>query len=216
MSDVEDMVAEAKKPGVFSIVNTVKGRGYPKSTVDVYISEDIAHKAAQVEEMLGEIQNQMDSKSTSPNELKSLSKHHEKLIEQKEALLQEISNDKYVFHITGIPEGERDSIEKKAYQKYPAKYDNDRNPFTGESTKKEINDPDRQRFFTVLLWAAHIEKVVNPNGDEQKGITPEEAQELRNHLPVASISKITEAIEKIRAATAVFMMSVNEDFLAKS
>jgi hypothetical protein len=35
-------------------------------------------------------------------------------------------------------------------------------------------------------------------------------------MPLASITAITEAIEKMRAATALFMMSVNEDFLAKS
>ncbi len=218
MSDQEiiEAVEQAKKPGTFSIVDAVKGRGYPKSAVDIYLSEDIAHYAAEIDEKINNLQSEMDSKSITPKSLKALSEQHEKMIDQKYKLVKEMSDDKYVFHITGIPEGDRDAIEKKAYEKYPAKYDNDRNPFSGESTKKEINDPDRQKLFTVLLWAAHIEKVVDPSGAEQNGITPQEAQELRNYLPVASISKITESIEKIRAASAVFMMSVNEDFLAKS
>ena len=216
MSEVEDMVNEAKKPGVFNIVDAVKGRGYPKSQVNVFISEDVAHYAAEVDEKINQLQNEMDSKSATPNSLKILSEQHDNLVEQKEKLVQEMSEDKYVFHITGIPEGDRDAIEKKAYEKYPPKYENDRNPFSGELSKKEVNDPDRQKYFTVLLWAAHIEKVVDPSGSEQNGITPQEAQELRNYLPLASIGKITEAIEKIRAASALFMMSVNEDFLARS
>lgn len=216
MSDVEDMVNEAKKPGVFKIVDVVKGRGYPKNTVDVYISEDLAHTAAALDEKINQLQESMDSKSVTPQGRKALANQHEKLVEEKEKLVAEISEDKYVFHITGISEGDRESLEKKAYEKYPAKYDTDRNPFTGESTKKEIGDLDRQKFFTVLLWSAHIEKIVSPSGDEQNGISPEDASELRNHLPVASISRITEAIEKIRAASAMFMMTVNDDFLAKS
>jgi len=216
LSDVEDMVNEAKKPGVFKIVDVVKGRGYPKNTVDVYISEDLAHTAAALDEKINQLQESMDSKSVTPQGRKALANQHEKLVEEKEKLVAEISEDKYVFHITGISEGDRESLEKKAYEKYPAKYDTDRNPFTGESTKKEIGDLDRQKFFTVLLWSAHIEKIVSPSGDEQNGISPEDASELRNHLPVASISRITEAIEKIRAASAMFMMTVNDDFLAKS
>jgi len=216
LSDVEDMVNEAKKPGVFKIVDVVKGRGYPKNTVDVYISEDLAHTAAALDEKINQLQESMDSKSVTPQGRKALANQHENLVEEKEKLVAEISEDKYVFHITGISEGDRESLEKKAYEKYPAKYDTDRNPFTGESTKKEIGDLDRQKFFTVLLWSAHIEKIVSPSGDEQNGISPEDASELRNHLPVASISRITEAIEKIRAASAMFMMTVNDDFLAKS
>jgi hypothetical protein len=80
----------------------------------------------------------------------------------------------------------------------------------------EIQNPDRDRYFTGLLWQAHIKKIVDPQGNEQEGITVEDAFELRRSLPLASIGKITEAIEKMRAATAVFMMTVDEDFLAKS
>ena len=59
-------------------------------------------------------------------------------------------------------------------------------------------------------------KITAPDGSEQDGISVEDASELRRSLPIASASKITDAIEKMRVATAVFMLSVDEDFLAKS
>jgi ribosome maturation factor RimP len=42
LSDIEEMVEEAKSPGKFNIVDAVRGRAYPKNTVDVFIDEELA------------------------------------------------------------------------------------------------------------------------------------------------------------------------------
>ena len=82
--------------------------------------------------------------------------------------------------------------------------------------KEEIDNVDRDRYFSDSLWEAYIVKIVAPDGEEQEGINMEEARELRRSLPAASVAKISEGIEKLRIASAAFMMSINEDFLAKS
>jgi hypothetical protein len=121
-----------------------------------------------------------------------------------------------VFHFEGISEGKRQDIYDSTLKKFPMEYEKTRNPYTGKMEKEEIDSIERDRYFSDLLWEAHIVNIVSPDGDEQDGITLEEATALRRTLPAASAARISETIEKLRIASAAFMMSLNEDFLAKS
>jgi hypothetical protein len=209
------MVESAKKPGVFNIVDAVKGRGYPTTEIDVFLDEDVAYMAAEIEAELVRLGGEMDKVSDS-KELGRMTEVYEKFVEKKDAIIQDMGGTKYTFHLRGISEGQRNDLYDKAVELYPLKFDNDRNPLTGESNKKEVESEPRNKYFTDMLWSAYIVKIVAPDGSEQVGISVEDAKELRRSLPIASASKITESIEKMRAATAIFMLSVNEDFLAKS
>lgn len=215
MSDIEEMVEDAKKPGKFNIVDVVKGRGYPTSQVDVFLDEDAAYLATKVEEEIKKLGLEMDKTSDS-SELKKITKLYEEFISKKQKIIEEMGGSRYVFHLRGISEGQRNDLYDKTLAEYPMKYETDRNPLTGESTKKEIEDEQRNKYFTDLLWSSYITKIVAPDGSEQEGISFEDARELRRSLPIAAASKITDSIEKMRVATAVFMLSVDEDFLAKS
>jgi hypothetical protein len=123
---------------------------------------------------------------------------------------------KYTFTVKGISEGKRDELYKVATEKYPLEYNETKNVYTGEISREEIESEERDSLLTSLLWSAHITKIEAPNGDVQDFISPEDAMELRSSLPIASNALINKSIEKIRAATAMFMISVDEDFLAKS
>jgi hypothetical protein len=215
VSEVEEMVENAKKPGVFNIVDAVKGRGYPTTEIDVFLDEDVAYMAAQIEVELSKLGAEMDRVSDT-KELSEMTKIYEEFIDKKENMINEMGGTKYTFHLRGISEGDRSDLYDKAVELYPLKFENDRNPLTGESNKKEIESEPRNKYFTDMLWSAYIVKIVAPDGAEQVGISVDDAKELRRSLPIASASKITDAIEKMRAATAIFMLSVNEDFLAKS
>jgi hypothetical protein len=96
------------------------------------------------------------------------------------------------------------------------KYDKSRSPLTGMVEKEEIEDPERDRYFTTLLWQSHITKIVAPDGSGARGSHLRRCPELRRILPLAAITTITEGNRKMRASHCVVMMSVNEDFLAKS
>lgn len=215
MSDIEEIVEKAKKPGTFNIVDAVRGRGYPTTEVDIFLDEDVAYLATKVEDEIKKISSQMD-KTSNTDELKEITSVYEEYVSKKEKIVEEMGGSRYVFHLTGISEGERNDLYDKAVELYPIEYETDRNPLSGEINKKEKESEARNKYFTDLLWSRYITKIVAPDGSEQVGITLEDARELRRTLPIASATRITEAIEKMRAATAIFMLSVNEDFLAKS
>lgn len=206
MSDatVEELVNESKKPGIFSIVNVIKGRAYPSDDVTVYLDEETAYKAAKLQERLRD-------------EAGTLSeKEYSELDKELKAAVDELESKKYIFSIKGISEGRREELLNLSVAQYPLEYSEQKNPFTGEVTRTELEDRGRDALFTNFIWAEHIVKIVSPEGDEQQSITAEEVRELRAALPLASAAAINEAIEKIRVSTAVFMASVDEDFLAKS
>lgn len=215
MSDIEQIVEQAKAPGKFNIVDVLKGRGYPTDEVDVFIDESVAFVASDLEDKIRKLSEKMEAEKDK-SKLDEVLKKYEDLMNEKDALIKEMGGTRYVFHIQGISEGQRDDIWKKSVERFPIKHDTDRNPLTGKVDRVEVQNPERDKYFTGLLWQAHIKKIVDPEGNEQDGITVEDAFELRRSLPLASIGKITEAIEKMRAATTVFMMTVDEDFLAKS
>lgn len=217
MSDVEDMVNEAKKPGVFNIVNAVKERAFPESFLDIYLDESLAFILSELDEALSEAGKSIDGKKAlSKKEVDAFEKRRDEILDRKNELVDQMGGAKYVFHIKGISEGSRQDIYDKTVEKFPIKYEKNRNPFTGALEKEEIEEVDRDRYFSDSLWQAHIVKIVAPDGDEQDGISLEDATELRRSLPAASVAKISEGIEKLRIASAAFMMSINEDFLAKS
>lgn len=217
MSDIEEMVEEARKPGKFKIIDAVKDRAFPESFLDIYLDEALAFLIAELDEAMEETGNSMDrKKALSKKEVDEFEKRRDEIIDRKNELIEQMGGGKYVFHIKGISEGVRQDIFDKAIEKFPMKYEKNRNPYTGAMEKEEISDIDRDRYFSDMLWQAHIVKIVAPDGEEQEGISLEEATELRRNLPAASVAKISEGIEKLRIASAAFMMSINEDFLAKS
>jgi len=214
--EIIESVEKAKKPGTFKIMDVLQERAFPTEEVEVYLDEEAAYLASQIDDQLKEMQKKIDKSSDASKELKELNAKYEEIVAKKDALVEEIGGSRFVFHLTGISEGKREDLYELCLKKYPMKYETDRNPFTGQGEKKEINDPDRDKYFTNLVWQAHIAKIVDPSGDIQEGITYDEAVELRRSLPLSATTYINNAIEKLRTATAVFLMSVNEDFLAKS
>jgi len=216
MSDIEEMVNAAKKPGTFNIVDAVKNRAYPKDQVDVFIDEGVAFRVAEINEAIDSIGKAMDKKGVDKKTLDTLLAKREEVLDSRDKLIEEMGGTKYVFHLTGISEGVRQDLFDKAVTKFPIKHEQKMSQITGEIEKEEIENIERDRYFTALLWQAGVQKILSPDGEEQEGISFEDALELRRSLPLASLTTITEALEKMRAATALFLMSVGEDFLAKS
>jgi hypothetical protein len=214
-SDIVEMLEEAKAPGNFKIVDVLKDRAFPTDEVSIFIDEDAAFMAAEVEAQINKMGDKMDG-TVDSKELEEFTKRHEELVERLDKIKEEMGGTRYVFYLQGISEGVREDLFEKSVEKYPIQHEVDRNPLTGEVERREKESPKRDRLFTNLIWQAHIKKIVAPDGSVQEGITLEDAVELRRALPLASSGKITEAIEKLRTATALFMLSTDENFLAKS
>jgi hypothetical protein len=208
--EIREVVDQAKAPGTFKIVDVLKERAYPTSQVTVHIDEESAYRAAAIKDELSRIDSaRSKSKSASSEKEAGLL---EKLEEQTELL----KKSAYTFYLRGISEGKRDELFRRVKVKYPIEYDQQIDIVSGGMKKVEKDSPERDSLFTDLLWEHHIQKIVDPDGNEQVGVSYTEVKEMRQNMPVAAIARINEAIEKMRISSAVFMMEVDEDFLAKS
>jgi hypothetical protein len=210
MSEVEkevvELVEEVTDKKTFNILDAISNRSYPHTAVNVYLNESLAFEAAELEEKIDEL-NISEAKEDLDKSIK--------LQEKLDGLVAELDAQKYVFHVYGISEGERDGLLESCKVKYPVEYDEETNPYTGAITRVEKENPERDRLFTILLWKAQIRKIVDASGSVQENLAEHDVEQLRTNLPIACIAEINNAIEKVRAATAVFMAKVNQDFLAK-
>lgn len=204
---IDEAVADAKAPGTFSILNVLEERAYPREDVVVFLDEQSAYAAAQLQERIDEL-----GKSKSLD----IQADIDALIVERDKLVEKLESQKYVFTIIGISEGLREDLMLEAAEKFPLEYSENKNPLTGEVKREEIENKERDRLFTNLLWHSQIEKIIATDGSMQDNVTIKDVEALRRQLPIAAIGAITQSIERLRVSTAVFMMSVNEDFLAKS
>jgi hypothetical protein len=202
-----ELAKEAKKPGTFNIINVLKDRAFPVEQVNVYLNEQAAYDAAKLQEQIDEL-----AKSSAKQDIDLA----QKLADERDVIISQLEKRRYDFHITGISEGKRNELQDECLEKFPMEYDENKNPFTGEVAKQEKENKARDRYFTNLIWHESITKIVDPSGSVQEKVTLEDVENLREFLPLASIGAITQSIEKLRMSTAMFMISVDEDFLAKS
>lgn len=210
--EVSEIVEQAKKPGTFNILNVLKERAYPETEVTVYLDEKAAYLASEMNDKVKLALAELES----GEENKELEDKLSKLEEARSTLISKLEDSAYVFKIVGISEGTREDIIKKSEEKFPAEYSESKNPITGEVVRTEIPDEKRSELLVNLIWQAHIASIKSPAGEVQDTISLEDIAEIRRVLPVASSAQITQAIEKIRTATVMFMLTVDEDFLAKS
>jgi hypothetical protein len=202
-STPEELVAEAVKPGKFSIVNAIKGRSHPTDTVTIFLDEQTAYLASEVKAKIKDITDEISE---------------ERVLLEAELvdLTKKLKESSATLTVVGIEEGDRDAMLARSIEKFPIQTKRDLNPLTGEFSETDIGDDNRDSHFTNALWQSHITKIVSADGGEQNVITNNDVSVMRTGLPIAAVGKITEAIEKLRVATAIFMLETNEDFLAKS
>ena len=153
MSDIEEAVNEAKSRGKFKIIDAVKDRAFPEMFLDIYLDEALAFLISELDEALADIGNSADKKKAlSKKEVDEFEKRRDEILDRKNELIEKMGGAKYVFHIKGISEGKRQDIYDQAIEKFPMKYEKNRNPYTGGLEKEEVDNVERDRYFTNLLW----------------------------------------------------------------
>jgi predicted RNA-binding protein YlxR (DUF448 family) len=212
--EIREVIDEAKEPKSFNIINVLQERAYPKTSVEVVLDEENSYRASMVKEKIEAIEKKVGTKNASASQKETI----DKLTAELEELLEKLSESKYVFHIRGISEGKREKLIADATKKYPVEYEKgaELSALLGSGGEpREKPSPERDQLFTDFLWQHQIEKIVDPDGNEQTGLGYSDIRALRDNLPLSSAAKINRSIEKIRSATALFMMETGEDFLAK-
>lgn len=208
----QELAEQAKQPGVFNIVDVLNNRGYPKDDVEVILDDNIVYDAAILNENIKDLDRKLDSDPSNND----LSKARDALIEKRDALVAQLASMKYVFTIKGISEGEREKMLNEIQEKFPTEYEETTNPLTGKVTREEIDNPQRNRLYSLKLWSAHIDKITAPDGSVQQSLSEDDVNSLQKLLPIAATAKISESIERLRVAAAMFILGTDEDFLAKS
>jgi hypothetical protein len=209
--EIQEMVEEAKAPGTFNIVNVLTDRAYPKTKVSVSLDEATAYEASLIKEQINELTRRESNAS-------SVTKKISELDAQLSELVEKMNKSTYTFHISGISEGKREELLATARKKYPVEYEatNDiASLLSNNGERQEKSSPERDNLFTDLLWTEHLEMIEDPEGNIQDVITYSDVRTLRHSLPLSALAKINTGIDKVRTATAVFMMETGEDFLAK-
>lgn len=212
--EIRDAVDTAKSKKNFNIINVLNERAYPKDEVSVSLDESTAYRAALVKEEIDELERKLNSKNPTGEQKEKL----DKLTEELESLTEEMMKSSYKFFIQGISEGRREELAREAKKKYPIEYekpDDIASLVGGSSERKEKPSEERDNLFTDLIWKEHIVKIEDPDGNIQDTISYNDVKALRTNLPLSAMAKINTSIEKLRTATAVFMMETGEDFLAK-
>jgi hypothetical protein len=212
--EIRDAVDAAKARGTFNIVNVLAERAYPKSSIVIHLDEQSAYDASVIKEELDELLERVGKHNPSKQQQDRI----DDLTEQVDKLSQKMVESGYIFHIKGISEGKRETLFNDSKKKYPVEYEkpNDLASLTGQKVERvEKESPERDQLFTDFLWREHIYMVEDPDGNTQTDLTYSDIKEIRSSLPLSSLAKINQAIEKIRTSTAIFMMETGEDFLAK-
>lgn len=214
MSDLEEIresVDEAKAPGTFNITSVLKDRGYPKMELVVSVDEESAYQMSLVKKKIDEIEANYSKKEMPAGVVKQ----REELIQEMENLTEKMRSASFTFYLEGISEGKRMELYRQAKKKYPVEYEKDIDISTGKMEKTEKESQERDALYTDLLWEAYIRKIVNANGDEQVGVSYSDVRVMRDNMPISASARLNESIEKLRVASAVFMLETDEDFLAK-
>jgi len=210
--DIRESIDEAKRPGVFKIVDVLKDRAYPKMQVKVSVDEQAAYDANHLKEQI----EKLDAKISKGGKVDKIIKDQEELSQKRDEIVEQLKQSSFTFYLTGISEGRREGLYKKSTAKYPIEYDRDMDLTTGKIEKTEKLSAERDALYTDFLWEASIEKIINESGDEQIGVSYTDVRTMREQMPLSAIARINDSIEKLRVSSAVFMMEVDEDFLAKS
>lgn len=211
VEEIRESVDNAKAKGTFKIIDVLTGRAYPKQSVRVLMDEESGYRAAIIKDRLAEIDIKIAKNPSNPE----LIKERDELIAEQEICMDKLAQSTFTFHLSGISEGKREEIYKKALSKYPIEYDKNQDLLRGETKVTEKESPERDALFTDYLWLECIKSIEDPEGNTQEDITYSDVRAMRTSLPLSAGAAINQGIEKLRVSTAIFMSETGEDFLAK-
>lgn len=192
---------DASAKGVFSFLDRLEGRNYPKLEVPVYLDEEAA---LIVMELAAQ---RADTKD--PDEVNLID-------EQMLSYAPRLEASKYILHLEGISTEAYDAVIDEGNEAHPVKYETEINPLTMAKVRTPIEDEDRDHYFRVHLWAKYIRSVEAPDGSIDSNITPEWVAVFCNKAPIVSLIAVRDAVEKLRMTTDWMDQIQNEDFFPKS
>jgi hypothetical protein len=189
--NVVNLAEAAQKRGKFNLADTIKGRGYPEASVDVYLDSGSAFELEQVNQKLQELSN-----------LGQLEDYDKLNIVARE-LADKIEESKLTFHMRGVGQAIVEDAVKNADKLAPN--------VDGE------DNPEWVKFYLSYLIAANVTKVTDAEGNEDTSkFSMEDMIEIRGIIPVDSWGNLVETMQKLTLAGSYFEAVTDAGFLPKS
>jgi len=192
LEETIEMVKEARKPGNFNLIDTIKGRAYPEREVSVYTNADAAFKLVELDEEMSKVAD------------KDLERYNA-LEAQAQKIAEELQKSKLTFLMRGVGQGVIEEITDRANVLYK---------------KPEDDDHDSEgwfRFYVTALIAANIVRVTDAEGNvHEKQLNIDEMMEIRNNLPADAWSVLINTMQKLTLASGYFKGLTDAGFLPKS
>lgn len=183
-------------PKTFDLAAVLSGINYPERTVDVYFNGDLAYKIASLNQ-------QLEKSSISG------SKEYEKLQKEFDKFIESVKEQKFTFHIKGVPTHVENSINETIRAEYPVK----RNALG----IAEGDTSEADAAYVKLVMRSYISKIVAPDGSVISPPSAEDIDALFNNAPSHVLSVLQDAIVELKTKTAEgFEIGVKSaDFLSQ-
>lgn len=181
-------------PQSFDLFEALSGISFPEEEFSIFFDSQTAHKIFKANRELD---------ATDPTSEGFKEKEEDFL-----ALLDQFQGSQYKITVRGISqEHYRDAIDTLVKE--------------AEALGKEKSQLEIQQFVETrteqLLWAQHIVKIENPQGQVRAPISNEEATALYNKLPDESRKEVERQIQKMKADTSAgYEVGISDfDFLSE-
>ena len=104
MANVEELVENARKPGTFNIMNAIKDRAYPKDEIVVFLDEDLAFRASELDDAINKISEEIGKKKDlNKKALDLILARRDEILDRKEKLLEEMGYLQKLLVVVGRP-----------------------------------------------------------------------------------------------------------------
>jgi hypothetical protein len=192
LDEVRDAVEKATDKSTFSLVEAIKGRGYPTEEVTVYTNADAAYNLAETNALL----------ETLAQGKQQDTEEYDNLDAVAQQLKAEVQESALTFSLRGISPGEVQRLSKKV----------------AKQARAEDLDEDEEALLRTAAWfAPHVVRVSNAQGEVDEHLyTAEEARVLMDLLPQSEWNKLLVAMSKLSLGSMYFDQLVDAGFLPKS
>jgi hypothetical protein len=188
----------------FDIRDALLERGYPTAAVKIWVSDEIFYKIEAVEA-------EIDEKSKG-NQNPKTKKEIAELSGKLDALWAQRDSEAYTAHLRGISNRAGEDIISKALAAWPIR----RDMYGREDDAIAL---ERQKVMRHMTFAAHLQKLVNPEGIEQV-ITDENrdgvTESILDHAPKITLTILDQSMTQLSKDFAEQVQKQQDpDFLSK-
>lgn len=173
------MTDTTPNPKTLDLAGLLAGIEQPEDTVEVFLDKKVMYEIQKAQETI-----RRATALKQKDELETAEKAYKDLAEIG-------VKSRLVFHLRDTPRHVKKALRMKAERKHASE---------ANAWGMKIPSEEQQEYFTNLLWASHIIKVVDASGAEGE-LTPEDVEKFRDQAPDVSVKHVENAINAFTLET---------------